>query len=158
MKIKVKLFDENCAITVNEKGDWFDLKTRCNVFMDKPQAGVQYQKDGYKYRDVNVSYGIVPLGVAMKLPAGYEANVVPRSSTYKKWNVIQANSFGEIDNAYCGSDDQWMFPAIALKDTKIPKYTRICQFKIVKNQPNIQFNFVHELEDKNRGGFGSTGD
>ena len=78
-------------------------------------------------------------------------------SSRRKRNVIQANSFGVIDNAYCGNDDQWMFPAIALKDTFIPKHTRICQFKIMKNQANIQFNIVHELEDKNRGGFGSTG-
>ena len=97
MKIKVRLIDENCKIENIDKGDWFDLKTRCNVFMDKPQAGVQYQKDGYKYRDVNVSYGIVPLGVAMKLPDGFEAIVAPRSSSFKKYQVIQTNSIGVID-------------------------------------------------------------
>lgn len=135
--VKIKCDDLDCMPERN--GDWIDLFTAEDTELKA------------------FDFKLIPLGVAMKLPEGYEANVVPRSSTYKKWNVIQANSFGVIDNAYCGNDDQWMFPAIALKDTFIPKHTRICQFKIMQNQPNIQFNFVHELEDKNRGGFGSTG-
>lgn len=135
--VKIKCEDTDCLPERN--GDWIDLFTAEDTELKA------------------FDFKLIPLGVAMKLPEGYEANVVPRSSTYKKWNVIQANSFGVIDNAYCGNDDQWMFPAIALKDTFIPKHTRICQFKIMKNQANIQFNIVHELEDKNRGGFGSTG-
>lgn len=135
--VKIKCEDIDCLPQRN--GDWIDLFTAEDTELKA------------------FDFKLIPLGVAMKLPEGYEANVVPRSSTYKKWNVIQANSFGVIDNAYCGNDDQWMFPAIALKDTFIPKHTRICQFKIMKNQANIQFNIVHELEDKNRGGFGSTG-
>lgn len=135
--VKIKCEDIDCLPQRN--GDWIDLFTAEDTELKA------------------FDFKLIPLGVAMKLPEGYEANVVPRSSTYKKWNVIQANSFGVIDNAYCGNDDQWMFPAIALKDTFIPKHTRICQFKIMKNQANIQFNIVRELEDKNRGGFGSTG-
>lgn len=135
--VKIKCEDLECMPQRN--GDWIDLFTAEDVELKA------------------FDFKLIPLGVAMKLPEGYEANVVPRSSTYKKWNVIQANSFGVIDNAYYGNDDQWMFPAIALKDTFIPKHTRICQFKIMKNQANVQFNLVHELEDKNRGGFGSTG-
>ena len=135
--VKIKCEDIDCLPERN--GDWIDLFTAEDTELKA------------------FDFKLIPLGVAMKLPEGYEANVVPRSSTYKKWSVIQANSFGVIDNAYCGNDDQWMFPAIALKDTFIPKHTRICQFKIMKNQANIQFNLVHELEDKNRGGFGSTG-
>ena len=135
--VKIKCEDIDCLPERN--GDWIDLFTSEDTELKA------------------FDFKLIPLGVAMKRPDGYEANVVPRSSTYKKWNVIQANSFGVIDNAYCGNDDQWMFPAIALKDTFIPKHTRICQFKIMKNQANVQFNLVHELEDKNRGGFGSTG-
>lgn len=135
--VKIKCEDIDCLPERN--GDWIDLFTAEDTELKA------------------FDFKLIPLGVAMKLPEGYEANVVPRSSTYKKWNVIQANSFGVIDNAYCGNDDQWMFPAIALKDTFIPKHTRICQFKIMTNQANVQFNLVHELEDKNRGGFGSTG-
>ena len=134
--VKIKCEDIDCLPERN--GDWIDLFTAEDTELKA------------------FDFKLIPLGVAMKLPEGYEANVVPRSSTYKKWNVIQANSFGVIDNAYCGNDDQWMFPAIALKDTFIPKHTRICQFKIMKNQANVQFNIVHELEDKNRGGFDKT--
>lgn len=136
--VNIKCEDIDCLPERN--GDWLDLFTAEDTELKA------------------FDFKLIPLGVAMKLPEGYEANVVPRSSTYKKWSIIQANSFGVIDNAYCGNDDQWMFPAIALKDTFIPKHTRICQFKIMKNQPNIQFSIVHELENKNRGGFGSTGD
>lgn len=170
MKIKVKLFDENCAITVNEQGDWFDLKTRCGVTMGKPQAGVQYQKDGYKYRDVNVSYVILPLGVAMKLPEGFEAILAPRSSTFKKYQVIQTNSFGVIDNSYSGNSDEWGLPILALGEAEIPQYTRICQFRIQLSQKatiwqkikwlfdnKIEIEYVDNLEDEDRGGFGSTG-
>ena len=134
MKIKVKLFDENCAITVNEQGDWFDLKVRCNVFKECPQAGVQYQKDGYKYRDVTFQYGLIPLGVAMKLPEGFEAILAPRSSTFKKYQIMQTNSFGVIDNSYSGNSDEWCMPIIALGSTEIPQYTRICQFRIQLSQ------------------------
>ena len=122
-----------------QNGDWIDLFTAESVHM-KP-----------------FDFYLISLGVAMKLPEGYEAHVVPRSSTYKKHSIIQANSFGVIDNAYCGNNDIWKFPAIALKETYIPKGTRICQFRLVKNQEPVEFNFVDKLEDKDRGGFGSTG-
>lgn len=171
MKIKVKLFDENCAITVNEKGDWFDLKARCNVFKECPQAGVQYQKDGYKYRDVTFQYGLIPLGVAMKLPEGFEAILAPRSSTFKKYQIMQTNSFGVIDNSYSGNSDEWCMPIIALGSTEIPQYTRICQFRIQLSQKatiwqkikwlftnKIEIEYVNNLEDEDRGGFGSTGE
>lgn len=101
---------------------------------------------------------LIPLGVGMKLPKGYEAHVYPRSSTYKKWGIIQANSVGIIDNSYSGDNDQWMFPAIALKDTVIQKNDRICQFRIVKSQPKVKFKTVLRLNKKDRGGFGSTGE
>ena len=103
-------------------------------------------------------FRLIPLGVAMELPDGYEAHVVPRSSTYKNYSVIQANHMGVIDNSYCGDDDQWMFPAIAFQDTNIPKGTRICQFRIVEKQPPVQLETVAHLTGPNRGGFGSTGE
>lgn len=136
--IKIKCFDENCKPVKN--GDWIDLFTAEDVNL--------FRFDFY----------LISLGVAMKLPEGFEAIVVPRSSTYMKWKVIQANSIGVIDNAYCGNDDVWYFPALAMMDTVIPKYTRICQFKIVANQPDWEIEYVDNLNDENRGGFGSTGD
>lgn len=102
-------------------------------------------------------FALIPLGVAMKLPKGYEAHVVPRSSTYKNFRIIQANSFGIIDNTYCGNDDMWYFPAIAMEDTVINKGDRICQFRIIKSMPAIKLEEVSFLHNKSRGGIGSTG-
>ena len=109
--VEIKCDDIECLPVRN--GDWVDLFTAEDTELKA------------------FDFKLIPLGVAMKLPEGYEAIIAPRSSTYMKWKIIQANSIGVIDNAYCGNDDKWYFPAIALKDTFIPKYTRICQFKIV---------------------------
>ncbi len=102
-------------------------------------------------------FRLIPLGVAMKLPKGYEAHIVPRSSTFKNFGVIQTNHMGIIDESYCGGGDQWHFPAYALRDTKIRVNDRICQFRIMEHQPRICFDEVSELADHDRGGFGSTG-
>ena len=93
----------------------------------------------------------------MKLPDGYEAHIVPRSSTFKKWGLIQTNHMGVIDNSYSGNNDQWHMPVLATRDTDIRLNDRICQFRIVENQPEIEFEEVESLDDKDRGGFGSTG-
>ena len=110
--------------------------------------------------DVELKKGdfrLIRLGVAMKLPEGYEAHIVPRSSTYKNFGIIQANHYGVIDNAYSGDGDEWMVPVIALRDTGIHINDRICQFRIEKRQPDIFFEEVDHLDDADRGGFGSTG-
>ena len=140
MNIKVKYFTDIDPIREISGGDWYDLRTAEEVTME---AG---------------EFRLIPLGVAMELPDGYEAHVVPRSSTYKNYSGIQANHMGVIDNSYCGDDDQWMFPAIAFQDTNIPKGTRICQFRIVEKQPPVKFETVAHLTGPNRGGFGSTGE
>ena len=93
----------------------------------------------------------------MKLPKGYEAHVIPRSSTYKNYGILQTNSCGLIDESYCGDEDQWFFPALAMRDTVIHVNDRICQFRIMKHQPEISFEETEELTGENRGGFGSTG-
>lgn len=139
MVIKVKYFADIEPIKEIKGGDWYDLRTAEAVTME---AG---------------DFRLIPLGIAMKLPDGYEAHIVPRSSTYKNYSVIQANHMGVIDNSYCGDNDQWMFPAIAFIDTYIPRGTRICQFRIVEKQPEVSFEVVEHLEDADRGGFGSTG-
>jgi dUTP pyrophosphatase len=139
INVKVKYFTDIEPIEQINGGDWIDLRAAEDVFMESGD------------------FKLIPLGVAMQLPKDYEAHVVPRSSTYKKWHIIQANHMGVIDNSYCGDDDQWMFPAIALEDTMIHKNDRICQFRIVKNQPKINFTQVETLDNKNRGGFGSIG-
>ena len=122
-----------------ENGDWIDLRSAETVTME---AG---------------EYRVISLGISMKLPEGYEAYVVPRSSTFKKWGILLVNSTGIIDNSYCGKDDIWGFPALAMRKTTIHEGDRICQFRIMKKQPDIKF-VEDSLEDnKNRGGFGSTG-
>lgn len=138
--IKIKYFDD--AIERAEKiehGDWIDLRAAEDVELKA------------------FEFAYIPLGVAMKLPNGYEAHVAPRSSTYKNFGIICANSFGIIDNSYCGDNDQWRFPAIALRDTVIHKNDRICQFRIMEKQPKLSFIEVDHMTDPDRGGLGSTG-
>lgn len=138
--IKIKYFDNEIdKIEKIDKGDWIDLRAAETVRMN---AG---------------EYHLIPLGIGMILPEGYEAHVVPRSSTFKNFRIIQTNSFGVIDESYCGDNDQWCFPAYALRDTIIHKNDRICQFRIMKKQPPIEFEITDKLNEKNRGGFGSTG-
>lgn len=140
MNIKVKYHNPKLGkIEVHPQGDWVDLRAAERVEM---KAG---------------DFKIISLGVSMKLPEGYEAHVVPRSSTYKKWGVLQTNSMGVIDNSYCGENDIWGFPALAMRDTVIEEGDRICQFRIVKKMGNIAFAEVEHMEDEDRGGFGSTG-
>lgn len=138
-QIKIKYLKDILPLEVNDKGDWIDLRAAEDVDM------------------VAGDYCLIPLGISMKLPEGYEAHVVPRSSTFKKWGIIQSNHMGVIDNSFSGPEDEWIFPAIALRSTHIHKNDRICQFRLVKNQEPVEFIKVDNLDDTNRGGFGSTG-
>ena len=124
---------------IDGKSDWIDLRSAVDVEL---KAG---------------EFKLIHLGIAMKLPEGYEAHVVPRSSTYKNFGIIQTNHCGIIDSSYCGPNDYWYMPAYALRDTVIHKNDRICQFRIEKNQPKLVFDEVKELPGANRGGIGSTG-
>ena len=121
------------------KGDLIDLRSAADIEMKKGE------------------FKLIPLGVGMKLPEGYKANVYPRSSTFKNFGVIMTNSVGQIDNSYSGDNDEWKFPALAMRDTVIHKNDRICQFEIQKIQPEIEFIEVEKLDDTDRGGVGSTG-
>ena len=102
-------------------------------------------------------FALIPLGVAMALPAGYEAHVVPRSSTFKTWGLLQTNSMGVIDESYCGDNDEWKLPVYATRDTVVEFGDRVCQFRIMAHQPAIRFEKRAHLEGADRGGFGSTG-
>lgn len=124
---------------IDGKSDWIDLRSAVDVEL---KAG---------------EFKLIHLGIAVKLPEGYEAHVVPRSSTYKNFGIIQTNHCGIIDSSYCGPNDYWYMPAYALRDTVIHKNDRICQFRIEKNQPKLVFEEVNELSGANRGGIGSTG-
>lgn len=139
LPIKVKYLADIDPIEKIEKGDWIDLRCARDV---KMIAGAYVQ---------------IPLGVAMELPEGYEAIVAPRSSTFRKYGILLTNGIGIIDNSYAGPADEWTFPAYATYDTVIPKNERICQFRIQRIQPEVEFLTVDDLENPNRGGLGSTG-
>ena len=137
--IPVKYHADIKPLEKTEKGDWIDLRVAEDVEL---KAG---------------EFKIISLGVSMKLPEGYEAHIVPRSSTFKNWGIIQTNHMGVIDNSYCGDDDVWMFPALATRDVFIEKNSRICQFRIQQKMDEAVFDTVDVLGNENRGGFGSSG-
>lgn len=140
-ELKVKYFtdkiDELCYVA--GKSDWIDLHAAEEVTL---KAG---------------EFRLIPLGVAIALPEGYEAHVVPRSSTFKNYGLLQANSMGVVDYTYRGDNDQWFLPVYATRDVTVEQNARICQFRIMQNQPPLRFTRVERLEGPDRGGFGSTG-
>lgn len=141
MKIKIRYFSDQIERLhyIDGKSDWIDLRAAEEVQM---QAG---------------EFRLIPLGVAIQLPQGYEAHIVPRSSTFKNFGILQTNSMGVIDETYCGDNDQWFMPAYAIRDTIIHVNDRICQFRILEHQPAITFEPVESLGNPDRGGHGSTG-
>ncbi len=140
-KIRIKYFtDKIDKLTyIDGKSDWIDLRAAEDIDMKQGE------------------WRLIPLGVAMQLPKGYEAHIVPRSSTYKNFGIIQTNHQGVVDCSYCGDNDQWFMPALAMRDTHISVNDRICQFRIMQNQPKIEFDETGHLDGSDRGGFGSTG-
>lgn len=140
MRIKIKYFDKNLEkIKKIAIGDWIDLRSAETIELKKGE------------------FKLIPLGVAMLLPSGYEAYVVPRSSTFKNFGVIQTNHHGVIDESYCGNNDQWFYPVYALRDTVINFNDRVCQFRIQKKMPEVEFEEVDVLDNADRGGHGGTG-
>ena len=139
--IKIKYFTDKIEklTYIDGKSDWIDLRASEEVEL---KAG---------------EFKLIPLGVAMQLPEGYEAHLVPRSSTFKTWGLIQTNSMGVIDCSYSGDNDMWRMPVYATRDTVVHVNDRIAQFRIMENQPKIVFDEVEHLENTDRGGFGSTG-
>lgn len=140
-EIQVKYFTDDIdpLCYVDGKSDWIDLRAAEEVTL---RAG---------------EFRLIPLGVAIALPAGYEAHIVPRSSTFKQYGILQANSMGVVDWSYRGDNDQWRMPVYATRDVTIEQNARICQFRIVANQPQLRFTRVEHLDGPDRGGFGSTG-
>ena len=139
--IKIKYFTDKIEklTYIDGKSDWIDLRAAESVDLKKGE------------------FKLIPLGVAMELPKGYEAHIVPRSSTFKNFGIIQTNHQGVIDSSYCGDNDEWKMPVYAMRDTHIEVNDRICQFRIMENRPKIQFEEVKALTGVDRGGFGTTG-
>lgn len=140
IQLKIKYFDKDITkIKKIKKGDWIDLRSAADITLKKGE------------------FSLIPLGIGMILPEGYEAHIVPRSSTFKNWKILQTNNVGIIDNSYSGDADQWMMPVYATEDTEIKKDDRICQFRIVQKMPEVNIEEVEHLNNVSRGGFGSTG-
>ena len=141
MKLKIKYLSKEIDKLkfIDGKSDWIDLRSAERVEL----------KSG--------EYRLIRRGVAIELPKGYEALVVPRSSTFKNFGILQTNSIGVIDESYCGDNDEWKYPALAMRDTVININDRICQFRIIKHQDFFEFEEVDKLNGVDRGGFGSTG-
>ena len=140
VQIKIKYLDDTIKrlTYVDGKSDWIDLAAAETVTLKKGE------------------FKLIHLGVAMELPEGYEAHIAPRSSTYKNFKILETNSVGVVDRSYCGPNDWWKMAVYATEDTTINKGDRIAQFRIIENQPKL--NFVEsELTGQDRGGFGSTG-
>lgn len=139
--IKIKYFTDKIEklTYIDGKSDWIDLRAAESVDLKKGE------------------FKLIPLGVAMELPKGYEAHIVPRSSTFKNFGIIQTNHQGVIDSSYCGDNDEWKMPVYAMRDTHIEVNDRICQFRIMENQPKIRVEEVKALTGVDRGGFGTTG-
>ncbi len=140
MKIRIKYFEPDLLpLEKLAAGDWIDLRAAEDADM---KAG---------------EFRYIRLGVGMILPEGYEAHIAPRSSTFKNFGILVANSVGVVDSSYCGENDEWRTPAYAVRDTHIRKNDRIVQFRIVEKQPELEFETVEHLREESRGGFGSTG-
>lgn len=139
MEIRIKYHNDVERIERIAVGDWIDLRASQDIIMQEGE------------------FRLIPLGVSMKLPEGYEAHVLPRSSTFKKWGILMVNGMGIIDNSYSGTNDVWQFPALATKSILIKKNDRIAQFRIMEIMPNVDFVECETLDSVDRGGFGSTG-
>ena len=141
MDIKVKMTEDGIQKFefIDKKSNWIDLRSAQDM---------EFKQGEFK---------LIPLGFSMQLPEGYEANILPRSSTFKNFGIIQTNGMGVIDSSYCGDEDYWFFPALAMRDTSVKKGDRICQFRIVESMQSAQFIQVDVLGNQNRGGHGSKG-
>jgi dUTP pyrophosphatase len=161
MNIEIKTFGSTKIPQIISKGDWIDLCARETIEFKAPRL---------TNKSVDFDHTLIPLGIAMKLPEGFEAILAPRSSTFIKKSILQTNSIGIIDSTYCGNIDEWKFPAVALDKTVINAGDKICQFRIQLSQKatvwqklkwlfssSINLIKVDSLEEDNRGGFGTTG-
>lgn len=174
LKIKVKVLTWDCIPTINENGDWIDLRSAVSMTIPAPQSNVLKRKtiNGEKinYRNVEIPVYYIPLGVAMELPKGFEAIIASRSSGPKKLGLFIPNGQGIVDYVYKGDNDQWHYVCSPMRETIIEEGDRICQFRIQLSQKatmwqkikwlfssGIELVEVANLNNKDRGGFGTSG-
>lgn len=136
--IKIRYIDSP-ALEQNKKGGCIDLYNANEITLKKGE------------------WGFIHLGVSMKLPDGYDALLLPRSSTFKRYGILLTNGTGYIDNIFNGQDDEWLACVLATRDITIPKGVRCFQFRLLEQQANITFEKTDNLNSNNRGSYGSTG-
>lgn len=164
LKIKVKVLAKGCMPQINEYGDWIDLIAAQDMEIRAAQAGIQYQENNEKYRDVTIPVVYIPLGIAVQLPKGFEAIIASRSSGPNTLKIFIPNGKSIVDNIYNGNDDQWHYIASPMETTFIEKGDRICQFRIQLSQKatmwqklkwlfssGVKLVEVNDLSDENRG-------
>lgn len=178
LDINVKYFNEDYErLMQDDRGDWIDLRVNSIREYQPTHPGSDTSVD-WMVTDVNelddsgdiINVGskeifqyfkgdilLLGLGIAMDIPEGYEALVVPRSSTFKHWGFIQTNGVGVIDNSFAGDNDEWGMMVLALKNGCIERHSRVCQFRVIENQPTLNLHEVPTLNNKSRGGFGTSG-
>lgn len=176
MTIKILEKTEECAPVEFKQGDWFDLCAAQDIKLKVPEAqkmhirGKDKNNTGERVRDVEFQSLLIPLGVCIQVPKGYECILVPRSSSFRDYGILQTNSIGVIDQSYCSDEDEWKLPVLATKEVSIPKGTRIAQFRVQLSQRATRWQkikhlfsgkpkiiVVDSLSNPVRGGFGSTG-
>ena len=160
-QVKIKKIRENSALPIKNNGNWYDLQTSAMICM-------QQHNIDWKWCDVNkVTDGFVKvrpgdtlvcyLGIACDMGEGYEAHLLPRSSTYLKYGLLLGNSMGLIDSEYKGDTDEWKALFYCTDYAIVPVNARLVQMEIVKSSRDIDFKEVDTLGNDNRGGYGSTG-
>ena len=174
MTIKILEKTPGCMPIIRENGDWIDLYTAEEIKLKAPQANKMHIRKGksgeLRTRDVDFDWTLIPLGVAMEMPKGTECHLLPRSSAFKDWGLLQTNSMGIIDRSYASDKDEWKLSVVATREVTIPKGTRLCQFSLVPSQKatfmqklkwfisrKVKLIKVASLDNPERGGFGSTG-
>ena len=139
IKIKYHVKELEKLRYIDGKSDWIDLRVAEEV---KMKAG---------------EFRLISMGISVELPKGYEMWILPRSSAFKYFGVIQTNAMGVVDESFCGDNDIIHMPILAMRDTEMHINDRIGQFRIAKHQAEIHFVEVEHLNHADRGGFGTTG-
>lgn len=139
LKIKYHVKELEKLRFIDGKSDWIDLRVAENVSMKQGE------------------YRLISMGISVEIPKGYEMLIVPRSSAYKNFGILQTNAMGVVDESFCGDNDIIHMPILAMRDTEIHINDRIGQFRLMPHQPEVHFIEVDHLDNEDRGGFGTTG-
>ena len=129
LKIKYHVKELEKLRYIDGKSDWIDLRVAENVSMKQGE------------------YRLISMGISVEIPKGYEMLIVPRSSAYKNFGILQTNAMGVVDESFCGDNDIIHMPILAMRDTEIHINDRIGQFRLMPHQPEVHFIEVDHLDN-----------